>query len=61
MRKMLGFLLLLIGIFAAVFSGCTQTSVTDESSIRSTVTDETDQEESAPSVKNKSETVTEGT
>ena len=56
--------LLMIGILATVFSGCTQTSVMDKSSIGSTVTDEasqTIQEESAPPIKSKSETVTEGT
>ena len=60
MRKTLA-CLLMIGILAAVFSGCTQTSVTDESSIGDTVTEETDKQEQAPPVKNKSETVTEGT
>lgn len=66
MRKIFA-CLLLIGILAAAFSGCTQPSVTDKSPIGSTVTDEVDkaiqtgQEESAPPEKSKSETVTEGT
>lgn len=66
MRKIFA-CLLMIGILSVMFSGCTQTSVTDESSIGSTVTDEVDeasqtsQEESAPPLKNKSKTVTEGT
>lgn len=59
MRKIIA-CLLMIGIFAAAFSGCTQTSVTNKSSIGSTVTDEASQGESAPPLKNKSETVTEG-
>ena len=66
MRKIFA-CLLMISILSAMFSGCTQTSVTDESSVGSTVTDEVDeasqtsQEESAPPLKNKSKTVTEGT
>ncbi len=63
MRKIFA-CLLMIGILSVMFSGCTQTSVTDESSVGSTVTDEasqTSQEESAPPLKNKSKTVTEGT
>lgn len=65
MRKIFA-CLLIIGILASVFSGCTQTSVTDKSSVKSTVTDvvgeasQTSQEESAPSEKSKPETVTEG-
>lgn len=66
MRKVFGFLLM-IGILAAAFSGCTQTSAADESSIERAVTNEVDEasqtspEEPAPLVENKSETVTEGT
>lgn len=65
MRKIIA-CLLIIGILTAVFSGCTQTSHTDKSSIESTVTDETGEsgqtgkEESAPPLKNQSEMVTEG-
>lgn len=59
MRKIIA-CLLLICILAAVFSGCTQASVTDELSIESTASDAADKEEAMTSVKNKSETVTEG-
>lgn len=60
MRKTIA-CLLMIGILASLFSGCTQTSITDKSSIGSTVIDEPDKEESEPPVKNKSKAVTEGT
>lgn len=60
MRKILD-CLLMVGILAAVFTGCTQTSVTDESSIGNTITEETYKEEPVTPAKRKSEMVTEGT
>ena len=61
MRKIFAFLPLMIGILAVVFSGCAQTSVTDESFVGSTITDEADKQKSVPIVNSKAETVTEGT
>ena len=53
--------LLTIGIFAAVLSGCARIPDAGESSIGSTVTEETGRKASAPPARSKSETVTEGT
>lgn len=61
MRKILGFLLLIIGLLSVMLFGCTQASFTDESSIGNTTPEKTEKEETAPSAKNKSEAVTEGT